>query len=123
MTGSRKKPATKSQKAFMLLVKQLPCVVDNEDWYDGLIAKGWTFIPSGRIVSEAHHITNGYRLGHEFILPLSVENHRGKRGFSGIERDYWDKSLANQLRLMGKVYQVLGLEPPVYQSKIVRKRI
>lgn len=110
------------QQEFIMLVKQLPDVVDNEDWFDGMIRKGFKFVPPGEIRTEFHHITDcGRRLGHEFGLPLSVENHRGARGFSGKDRDYWDKSLGNQLRLMKKVYLVLDREAPEYKSKVVRR--
>ena len=104
-------------------MKQLPDVVENEDWYLSMIKKGFKFTPSGIVRCEFHHITDcGRRLGHAFGLPLCIENHRGDRGFSGKDRDYWDKSLSNQLRYMGLVYAVLGKEPPVYQSKVVRRK-
>lgn len=87
-----KKPATKEEKARMAKVSALPCCV------------------CGAYPVEVHHITKfGRRLGHMFTLPLCVEDHRGNRGFSGINRSAWDKSLDNQLRLLEVVNEQLGI--------------
>ncbi len=79
---TKKKP-TKAESERMGRVAQLPCCV------------------CGDYPVEVHHITQcGRRLGHKFTLPLCTEDHRGDRGFSGIKRDAWDKSLDNQLRML-----------------------
>ena len=89
---AKKKPANKEEKARMGKVAQLPCCV------------------CGDYPVEVHHITQcGRRLGHMFTLPLCTEDHRGDRGFSGVKRDKWDKSLDNQLRLLEIVNQQLEL--------------
>ena len=81
-----KKPATKKEKEWMAKVAELPCCI------------------CGDFPVEVHHITQcGRRLGHYFTLPLCTEDHRGARGFSGMKRDAWDKSLDNQLKLLEKV--------------------
>lgn len=58
--------------------------------------------------SEAHHITDcGRRLGHFFTLALCPECHRGSNGFSGINREAWDKSLTTQLKLCVQAHEML----------------
>lgn len=99
----RKKPTTR-ERIFMAQVKELPCVI------------------CGHSPVEVHHITErGRRLGNMFCLPLCVLDHRGDRGFSGKDRQQWDKSLSNQLFLLEKIYKVLGQEPPIYKTKVVRR--
>jgi len=86
-----KKPPTKSELAWMARVSELPCCI------------------CGDFPVQVHHITqSGRRLGHRFTLPLCVEDHVGRRGFSGLDRSAWDKSLSNQLRLLEIVKQQLG---------------
>ena len=76
----------KAESARMAKVAELPCCI------------------CGDFPVEVHHITQcGRRLGHKFTLPLCYEDHRGRRGFSGIDRGAWDKSLDNQLKLLEKV--------------------
>lgn len=100
-----RKPATTKEKLFYLSVKSLPCVICGAPPY-----------------SEAHHICDrGRRLGNMFCISLCVNCHRGDDGFSGKNRKAWDKSLQNQLFLLTRTYKMLGLKPPVYKSKIVRR--
>lgn len=101
-----KKP-NKTESQRILAVKQMPCIICNAP-----------------PINDAHHITEyGSRLGHLFILPLCERDHRGDRGFSGINRSYWDKSLANQLKLLEEVCEILGVAPPVYETKIMRRNL
>lgn len=87
---AKKKP-TKSESAWMARVAELDCCV------------------CGAYGVHIHHITqSGRRLGHKFTLPLCPECHVGRRGFSGLDRSAWDKSLSNQLRLLEIVKQQLG---------------
>ena len=80
-------PANKEDKELMRRVKEMPCIVCGHP-------------PP----SDYHHITDcGRRMGHKFGLPLCYEDHRGRRGFSGMDRGAWDKSLDNQLKLLEKV--------------------
>ena len=73
---------------------------------------------------EVHHLTEcGRRLGNMFVLPLCVYHHRGNAGFSGINRDAWDKSLDNQLNLMTVLYKQHGIEIPHRVNKIVPRRL
>lgn len=79
-----KKPATKKEREHIIKIKELACIICG-------------YPPP----SDCHHITEcGRRLGHMFTLPLCMECHRGRNGFSGLNRSAWDKSLANQLRLL-----------------------
>jgi hypothetical protein len=88
---AKKKPPTKAESAHMARVAELPCCVCG-DW-----------------PVHIHHITQcGRRLGHKFTLPLCPECHMGRRGFSGLDRSAWDKSLSNQLKLLKIVKQQLG---------------
>lgn len=89
---AKKKAPTKTELAFMFEVKNLPCIICRHP-------------PP----SDFHHITKcGRRLGHKFGLPLCYDDHRGRRGFSGLDRSAWDKSLDNQLRLLEEVKKQLG---------------
>lgn len=86
----------KSEKEHLLAVKELDCCVCG--------AHG---------PSDAHHLTQcGRRLGHEFVIPLCYECHRGDGGFSGKNRNAWDKSIFNQIRLVIETYKALGQNPP-----------
>jgi len=90
---AKKKPATKDESERMAKVKRLPCVVCEAP-------------PP----SDCHHITQfGRRLGHKFTLPLCYEDHRGRRGFSGMDRSAWDKSVSNQLKYLEIVNQQLEM--------------
>ena len=85
-------PPNKAEREWMGRVKNLPCCICNHP-------------PP----SDCHHITDcGRRIGHLFTLPLCYEDHRGRRGFSGLDRSAWDKSLENQLRLLEIVKEQLG---------------
>lgn len=82
----KKKQPTKAESEHMAKVKELPCVI------------------CGNWPVDVHHITHcGRRLGHKYTLPLCFDDHRGDRGFSGKNRDAWDKSLNNQLHLLEMV--------------------
>ena len=84
-------PPNKADSAWMLRVKELPCIICEHP-------------PP----SDCHHITDcGRRIGHRFTLPLCYEDHRGDRGFSGMNRGAWDKSLNNQLKLLEQVKEKL----------------
>lgn len=79
----KKRPATPEEKEHMGWVKKLPCQACGAP-------------PP----SECHHITDGgSRLGHFYTLALCKGCHRGSNGFSGINRQAWDKSLTSQLLL------------------------
>lgn len=56
-----------------------------------------------------------------FTIPLWASCHRGEDGFSGKNRDAWDKSLSNQLKLLKQTCKYLGVKPPEYKSKIVNR--
>ena len=86
-------PPNKAESEHMLRVKALPCVICKH-----------------HPPSDCHHITDcGRRIGHMFTIPLCYEDHRGKRGFSGMDRGAWDKSLSNQLELLKLTMERLGL--------------
>lgn len=110
-----RKAATKEEKAHIMRVKCMKCVACQEDWFD---SQGYYW--GGTVnTSDYHHITDGgRRLGHMWGLPLCEKCHRGEDGFSGKNRGAWDKSLENQLRLMAKVYKLIGKEPPAFESKL-----
>ncbi len=101
-----KKPATKEEKQWMDKISKCPCVI------------------CGKTPVEVHHITEcGRRLGHLFTLPLCLNCHRGDDGFSGKNRDSWDKSLDNQLRLLAGLCMSLIHKEPIYKTKIVPRNI
>lgn len=98
----RKTPPTKAALAHMAAVKCLPCCICGKN-----------------APSEAHHITRwGRKLGDFFTIPLCEEDHRGDRGFSGVNRSAWDKSFHNVLRLLRLTY--LALEKAMPQEVIDR---
>jgi len=86
-----KENLTTANRERMRKVKELPCIICKHS-----------------APSDCHHITqHGRRLGHMFTLPLCYEDHRGRRGFSGMDRGAWDKSLSNQLKLLEEVNKQL----------------
>jgi len=100
-----KKPATKAEKAHMAFIASLPCVI------------------CGSYPVHVHHLTEaGRRLGNFFTLPLCPSCHVGDNGFSGKNRNAWDKSLQNQLDLMTALYTQHQIEIPHRVSKIVPRR-
>lgn len=99
-----KKPATAIEKRFMAQIKHLNCIICG-DW-----------------PVDCHHITQtGRRLGNFFCLPLCPNCHRGANGFSGNNREAWDKSVENQLKLLKKVCDKLDVPVPEYRSKVISR--
>jgi len=118
---SKRVPATAAEKRHIGIVKTMPCVICYPAWYMTTLLR--SAITNFGFNSEYHHITDARgRLGHMFGLPLCANHHRGRDGFSGINRGAWDKSLNNQLALLEKVCKVLGIDPPAYQTKVVPRR-
>lgn len=112
-----RKPATIEEKEHMALVKQLLCIICNEDWFDDTITIGATFYGGTPNMSEFDHLVDGKRLGHFYGLPLCKRHHEGKKHY-GAPSYFWDASKPNQWRLLEKVYKVLGKEIPPYNPKI-----
>lgn len=84
---AKKNPPTKAERERMAKIKEMPCAVCGKHG-----------------PSDVHHITEcGRRLGHMFTIPLCYEDHRGNRGFSGINRSAWDKSIENQMLLLEQI--------------------
>lgn len=105
--------------SWMLTVKTCPCVICSQTWYENLVKIGKQIPPSSVIRSEAHHVCDtGRRLGDEWVLALCVYHHRGDGGFTGKNRNEWDKSVKNQLLLCRMIYKVKGLVMPIPQSKL-----
>ncbi len=100
-----RKPATKAEKEHLMTIKRMSCCI------------------CGCYGVDAHHICDtGRRLGHYFTLPLCKKCHTGRDGFSGLNRQAWDKSLKSQLELCRKVYEKLGKAMPEPTTKIVSRK-
>lgn len=88
---AKKRAATKAERERMAKVKHLPCAVCKHP-----------------PISDCHHITaQGRRLGHYYTIPLCYTCHRGDEGFQGKNRDAWDKTLENQLKLLEETNKLI----------------
>jgi hypothetical protein len=111
---------TKAQKNFLLGVKSLPCIVCFPEWYDTEPLKDGEH---GYDLNDADHVTGAQgRVGHDYLIALCYDHHRGNEGYSGIRKS-WDTSHANQLELCRKTYKKLGLEFCEPISKIVKRKV
>lgn len=92
---SRGDSKTKAERQHLARVAEMACII------------------SSRRPVQVHHITDeAGRLGDFFVLPLHPDYHVGRKGFSGMNREGWDKSFENQIRLCRAVYRRLGKPMP-----------
>jgi hypothetical protein len=115
----KRKPATLEQKAWIMRVKTCPCIICNPEWFEGDVLPEYYH---GEFNSEGDHVTDARgRLGHDYIIPLCYEHHRGNKGYSG-NKSIWGKSSTKQLELCKKVWAKFGREWVEPLSKIAPRR-
>ena len=109
----RSKPPTKAQKEFIHNVKCLPCIVEHIDYFKDGTTVGKNFGSFGTM-SDAHHITEGFRrLGHDYLLPLCPDCH-AKVDAKGFQ---WE------MKMCKLVYKKLDMEFIEPVSKVVRRKV